>query len=78
MVNESTLSQNAVQHDRSCVVNFWREYKNSAYWCAKQSKGIPRKTANLILLTLYPFTETYLFPCKKMLSDNLEHEIAKL
>ena len=77
-MNESTLSQNAVQHDRSCVVNFWREYKNSAYWCAKQSKGIPRKTANLKLLTLYILLKLIYFLVKKMLSDNLEHEIAKL
>ena len=27
----------AWQHGDSCVVNFWRETKNSANWCAQQS-----------------------------------------
>ena len=44
----------AMQHDDSCFVNFGGANKNSANWCAKQSSGIPRKTANLIiLLTMY-------------------------
>ena len=45
--------QNAMQHDDSYVVNFWRVNKNSANWCTQQSWGNPRKTANLILLNLY-------------------------
>ena len=53
MVNESSLPQNVMQRDDSCVDNFWRENKNSADWCAQQSYGIPRKMANLTLLTLY-------------------------
>ena len=44
--------QNAMQHEDSCIVNFWHVNKNSANWCAQQSKGIPRKMANLILLNL--------------------------
>ena len=35
------------------AVNFGRETKNNANWCALQSWGIPRKTAYLILLPLY-------------------------
>ena len=31
------LPKNALQHGDSCVVNFWRETKNSANWCAQQS-----------------------------------------
>ena len=42
-----------MQQDHSRVVNFWRENKNRANWCAHQSEGIPVKTTNLILLTLY-------------------------
>ena len=53
MVNGQTLPQNAMQHDDSCVVNFWRVNKISANWCAQQSWEIPRKTDNLILLNLY-------------------------
>ena len=54
--------QNILQHDDKYVVNFWRETKNSANWCAQQSWGIPRKMANLILITLYFSLGTYLFP----------------
>ena len=50
---------------RSCVVNCWRENKNNANWCAQQCSGVPRRTANIILLNLYFFTEISLFPCKK-------------
>ena len=37
MLNEEILCQNALQHDDSCAVNFWRETKNSANWCAQHS-----------------------------------------
>ena len=37
MVNGLTLSQDAVQHEDNCVVNFGGKTKNSAYWCAQQS-----------------------------------------
>ena len=37
MVNGLTLPQKAMQHHDSYVVNFWRENKNSANWCAQQS-----------------------------------------
>ena len=37
MVNGLKLSQNAMQHKDNCVVNFWRENKNTANWCAQQS-----------------------------------------
>ena len=37
MVNELTLPQNVMQHVDSCVVNFWRENKNSVNWCVQQS-----------------------------------------
>ena len=37
MVNGYTLPQNAMQNHDSYVVNFWRENKNSANWCAQQS-----------------------------------------
>ena len=48
----STLLQNVMQYDDSCVVNFWRANKNSANWCAQHSWEIPRETVNLILLAL--------------------------
>ena len=53
MVNGLTFTKNVMQSDDSCVVKFWRVNKSSAKWCAQQSKGIPRKKANLILLNLY-------------------------
>ena len=53
MVNGKTLTQNAIQNDDSCIVNFWWQIKTTANWCAEQSLGIPHKTASLILLTLY-------------------------
>ena len=53
MVNGYILPQNAMQHDDSCIVNFWREYEISANWCAQQSLEIPRKTVNPILFNLY-------------------------
>ena len=37
MVSGCALPQNALRHDDSCFVNFWREFKNSAVVCAKQS-----------------------------------------
>ena len=37
MVNGLTLPKNALQHDDSCVVNFWRVNKDSVNWCAQQS-----------------------------------------
>ena len=43
----------AMQHDDGCTVNFWHENKNSTNWCVMQSYGIPRKTANLTIFTLY-------------------------
>ena len=52
-MNGQILPQNAMQHGHGSIVNFWHENKNSANWCAQQSKGIPCNTANLNLLNLY-------------------------
>ena len=53
MVVRVNFTPKALHHGDNCVVNLWCETKNSANWCAQQSWGIPRKTSNLILLTLY-------------------------
>ena len=37
MVKRVNITQKALQHGHNCVVNFWRETKNSANWCAPQS-----------------------------------------
>ena len=37
MVSECALPQNALWHDDSCFVNFWREIKNNSVLCAKLS-----------------------------------------
>ena len=76
MVNGYTLPQNAMQHDDCCVVNFWRVNKNSANWCVQQSWGIPRKTANLMLLNLNVLLKLTYFLVKSA-SDNLENKICK-
>ena len=57
---------------------FWQETKNSSNCCVQQSLGVPCETANLILLTLYFLLKLAYFFVKKVLSDNLENELAKL
>ena len=37
MVKRVNITPKALQHGDKCVVNFWRETKNSANWCAQQS-----------------------------------------
>ena len=64
MVNGKAFAANIMQHGDSCIVNFWRENKNRTNRCAQPSKGIPRKTANLLLLTLYILLKLTCFPCK--------------
>ena len=66
-----------MQHYDSCVDNFWHENKNSANWCAQESKGIPLKTAHLTLLTSYFLLKLTYF-LEKVLSDNLENKFCKI
>ena len=68
VVNELTVPQNAMQHHDRYVVNFWRENKNSANWCAQQSEGIPSITDTLLLLTLYFLLKSSNFIVKKFFS----------
>ena len=53
MVNWQIIRQNALQHDKSCVVNFGAKLSIALTGVRTRVREIPRKTVNLLLLTLY-------------------------